>query len=86
MLCAMILGVYCCGPASLEAIKRGEVHMPYDTPFVFAEVNADKVNWELNEVNEFTIIGVDKRRLDNFNKRKDTLIEQLICEDNILSL
>ncbi|CAG2185515.1 TGM1 [Mytilus edulis] len=54
-------GVYCCGPASLEAIKRGEVHMPYDTPFVFAEVNADKVNWELNEVNEFTIIGVDKR-------------------------
>ncbi|VDI44800.1 transglutaminase 1 [Mytilus galloprovincialis] len=54
-------GVYCCGPASLEAIKRGEVNMPYDTPFVFAEVNADKFNWELNEVNETTIVGVDKR-------------------------
>ncbi|VDI05733.1 transglutaminase 1 [Mytilus galloprovincialis] len=54
-------GVYCCGPASLEAIRRGEVNMPYDTPFIFAEVNADRVNWELNEVDETHNVGVERR-------------------------
>uniref|UniRef100_A0A3B3VPP9 Protein-glutamine gamma-glutamyltransferase 2 n=1 Tax=Poecilia latipinna TaxID=48699 RepID=A0A3B3VPP9_9TELE len=34
-------GVFCCGPASLCAIKEGEVGLKYDTPFIFAEVNAD---------------------------------------------
>ncbi|MED6263257.1 hypothetical protein CHARACLAT_002611 [Characodon lateralis] len=34
-------GVFCCDPASLRAIKEGEVGMKYDTPFIFAEVNAD---------------------------------------------
>ncbi|MED6243359.1 hypothetical protein ATANTOWER_019010 [Ataeniobius toweri] len=34
-------GVFYCDPASLRAIKEGEVGMKYDTPFIFAEVNAD---------------------------------------------
>ncbi|CAO2579171.1 Protein-glutamine gamma-glutamyltransferase Z [Lemmus lemmus] len=38
-------GLFCCGPASVKAIKEGDVHLPYDTPFVFAEVNADEVVW-----------------------------------------
>lgn len=38
-------GVYRCGPASISAIKRGEIMKAYDTPFLFAEVNADKVYW-----------------------------------------
>ncbi|XP_041535164.1 protein-glutamine gamma-glutamyltransferase Z [Microtus oregoni] len=38
-------GLFCCGPASVKAIKEGDVHLPYDTPFVFAEVNADEVIW-----------------------------------------
>ncbi|KAM7156402.1 protein-glutamine gamma-glutamyltransferase Z [Molossus nigricans] len=38
-------GLFCCGPASVKAIREGEVHMPYDTPFVYAEVNADEVIW-----------------------------------------
>ena len=32
---------YQCGPASLVAIKKGEVKQGYDTPFVFSMVNAD---------------------------------------------
>ena len=68
---AIIVGVYCCGPASLEAIRRGEVNMPYDTPFIFAEVNADRVNWELNEVDETHNVGVERRRLVRIIKRKD---------------
>ncbi|KAK6174756.1 hypothetical protein SNE40_017973 [Patella caerulea] len=38
-------GVYCCGPASMTAIKNGELGLPYDGPFIFAEVNADKIYW-----------------------------------------
>ena len=32
---------YQCGPAPVEAIRRGEVGLGFDVPFVFAEVNAD---------------------------------------------
>lgn len=38
-------GVYCCGPASVKAILQGHVDLKYDVPFVFAEVNADRVTW-----------------------------------------
>ncbi|CAF91854.1 unnamed protein product [Tetraodon nigroviridis] len=31
-------GVFCCGPASVEAIRRGQVGLRYDGAFVFAEV------------------------------------------------
>lgn len=32
-----------CGPSAVAAVKEGEVLRPYDTSFLFAEVNADKV-------------------------------------------
>lgn len=32
---------YQCGPAPVEAIRRGEVGLGYDVAFLFAEVNAD---------------------------------------------
>ncbi|ELU14710.1 hypothetical protein CAPTEDRAFT_122859, partial [Capitella teleta] len=38
-------GIYCAGPASVEALKNGLTHLPYDGAFIFAEVNADRVNW-----------------------------------------
>ena len=38
-------GVYCAGPASVVAIKNGDIGTLYDAPFIFAEVNADKVHW-----------------------------------------
>ncbi|KAJ0064131.1 hypothetical protein NL108_000993, partial [Boleophthalmus pectinirostris] len=36
-------GIFCCGPASVKAIKEGELTKKYDAPFIFAEVNADVV-------------------------------------------
>ncbi|XP_049445564.1 protein-glutamine gamma-glutamyltransferase E [Epinephelus fuscoguttatus] len=41
--------VYCCGPASVKAIREGQVDLIYDCPFVFAEVNADVVHWLVKE-------------------------------------
>ncbi|XP_078508194.1 protein-glutamine gamma-glutamyltransferase 6-like isoform X2 [Lissotriton helveticus] len=37
--------LYRCGPTSVQAVKQGDVDMAYDSPFVFAEVNADRVTW-----------------------------------------
>ncbi|XP_029466688.1 LOW QUALITY PROTEIN: protein-glutamine gamma-glutamyltransferase 6-like [Rhinatrema bivittatum] len=38
-------GRYCCGPASVQAIKEGDVDLDYDTAFVFAAVNANRCTW-----------------------------------------
>ncbi|XP_032461878.1 protein-glutamine gamma-glutamyltransferase 2 isoform X2 [Phocoena sinus] len=38
-------GTYCCGPVPVRAIKVGDLSTKYDAPFVFAEVNADVVDW-----------------------------------------
>ncbi|KAF8788081.1 Annulin like protein [Argiope bruennichi] len=45
-------GLYRCGPCSVAAIKRGEIQKNYDGPFVFAEVNADKVYWRFRGKNQ----------------------------------
>ncbi|KAF7652497.1 hypothetical protein LDENG_00096110 [Lucifuga dentata] len=37
-------GVFCCGPSPVRAIQEGELTKKYDTPFIFAEVNADVVD------------------------------------------
>ncbi|XP_047395196.1 protein-glutamine gamma-glutamyltransferase 6 [Sciurus carolinensis] len=42
-------GVFQCGPASVTAIREGDVHLAHDGPFVFAEVNADYITWLWNE-------------------------------------
>ncbi|XP_041639534.1 transglutaminase 5, like [Cheilinus undulatus] len=34
-------GVFCCGPAPVKAIKDRSIELPFDVPFVYAEVNAD---------------------------------------------
>nr|XP_033819125.1 protein-glutamine gamma-glutamyltransferase 6-like isoform X2 [Geotrypetes seraphini] len=38
-------GRYCCGPASVKAIKEGDVEQDYDTAFVYASVNSDRCIW-----------------------------------------
>ncbi|XP_040293042.1 protein-glutamine gamma-glutamyltransferase E-like [Bufo bufo] len=38
-------GIHCCGPTSVHAIKEGDIDLDYDGPFVFSEVNADRVTW-----------------------------------------
>ncbi|KAM4691830.1 protein-glutamine gamma-glutamyltransferase E-like [Rhinophrynus dorsalis] len=43
------LGIYRCGPTSVIAVKEGDVSLGYDTPFVFCEVNSDRVAWICHE-------------------------------------
>ncbi|XP_035710698.1 annulin isoform X2 [Folsomia candida] len=43
--------MYQCGPASVLAVRRGEIKRPFDGTFVFSEVNADKVYWHFRGPN-----------------------------------
>ncbi|XP_060637756.2 protein-glutamine gamma-glutamyltransferase 4-like [Anolis sagrei] len=55
-----------CGPAPVIAIKKGDVYVPYDTMFVFSEVNADMVLWITRKVNgkeEFMRVFEDTRMI-----------------------
>ncbi|KAJ8400818.1 hypothetical protein AAFF_G00391720 [Aldrovandia affinis] len=38
-------GVHCCGPAPVKALLMGHTDLKYDMPFIFAEVNGDRITW-----------------------------------------
>ncbi|GJQ79412.1 hypothetical protein Trydic_g16271 [Trypoxylus dichotomus] len=45
-------GLYQCGPASLEAIKKGAVGFNFDVAFMVASVNADLMRWKRDPKSE----------------------------------
>ncbi|XP_072095708.1 protein-glutamine gamma-glutamyltransferase 2-like [Mobula birostris] len=63
-------GVYCCGPSSLKAIKNGDVDLNFDTPFVFAEVNADSVSWLVYDDGTRKQINVDSHLVGQYISTK----------------
>ena len=47
-------------------MKKGEVYLPYDTAFVFAEVNGDRVYWDVKKADgSMTATNVDKNCIGN---------------------
>uniref|UniRef100_A0A4W5QPC5 Protein-glutamine gamma-glutamyltransferase K n=1 Tax=Hucho hucho TaxID=62062 RepID=A0A4W5QPC5_9TELE len=53
-------GTFRCGPASITAIRNGQVFLKHDSPFIFAEVNSDKMYWQRNLDGTFTQIHSEK--------------------------
>lgn len=39
--CFYSVGIYCCGPCPVKAVREKRVDLLYDIPFIYAEVNAD---------------------------------------------
>jgi len=62
-LWSMFTAIYRCGPASVEAVRRGEVGFSYDTPFVFSEVNADVCHFQEDETSEW---GFSRLRVNHY--------------------
>ncbi|XP_019936245.1 protein-glutamine gamma-glutamyltransferase K-like [Paralichthys olivaceus] len=54
-------GTFRCGPASLTAVRNGQVYLKHDCPFVFAEVNSDKIYWQRNVDGTFNQIYSEKK-------------------------
>lgn len=63
-------GIMRCGPAPLTAIKEGHVYLLYDIPFIFAEVNGDRVYWIQNEDNDMGIMDIVKNAVGKFISTK----------------
>ena len=55
-----------CGPAPLAAIKKGHIYIGYDTGFVFAEVNADRVEWIVKQEGNYNYIKGPVHKEDPF--------------------
>ncbi|XP_046896125.1 coagulation factor XIII A chain-like [Hypomesus transpacificus] len=51
--------MYRCGPASVQAIKHGQICYPFDAPFVFAEVNSDVVFYSRSRDGTLTPVRVN---------------------------
>jgi len=64
-------GVFRVGPAPVAAIKLGEVGLQYDSAFVFAEVNADKILWVHREgVDQAEAAKIDTTTIGKFISTK----------------
>ncbi|XP_021578894.2 protein-glutamine gamma-glutamyltransferase E isoform X1 [Ictidomys tridecemlineatus] len=64
-------GVFQCGPASVNAIREGDVDLNFDMPFIFAEVNADRITWIYNSSNgSQKQNGVDTHSIGQFISTK----------------
>uniref|UniRef100_A0A8D0CXU1 Protein-glutamine gamma-glutamyltransferase K n=1 Tax=Sander lucioperca TaxID=283035 RepID=A0A8D0CXU1_SANLU len=63
-------GTYRCGPASLAAVRNGQVYLKHDAPFVFAEVNSDKIYWQRNIDGTFSQIFSEKQSVGHFISTK----------------
>ena len=66
-----------CGPAPVVAIKEGDLAFGKDTAFVFAEVNADKVTWQIDlEKDEKTVKSLQSDYVG------DAMITKRVGEDS----
>ena len=52
-----------CGPSSIEAVRRNEVGFAFDTPSLYAEVNADICHFQEDDSSHW---GFKKIKLNNY--------------------
>ncbi|KAG1690979.1 Hemocyte protein-glutamine gamma-glutamyltransferase [Nymphon striatum] len=72
-------GMYRAGPASLIAIRRGQIGFLYDTPFLFSEVNADIMHWQEDPQNE---IGWKKLKSNKYHVGRCILTKKCDVDDD----
>ncbi|EFA03506.1 hemocyte protein-glutamine gamma-glutamyltransferase [Tribolium castaneum] len=56
--------IFRCGPASVEAVRKGLVGYLYDTPFVFSEVNADIIHFQEDQNSDW---GFSRLKINQYH-------------------
>ncbi|RXN25487.1 glutamine gamma-glutamyltransferase [Labeo rohita] len=56
-------GSYRCGPTPVSAVRNGQVDLKFDTPFVFAEVNSDRIYWQKKPDGSVSQVHVEKNTI-----------------------
>lgn len=54
-------GVFTCGPASVKAIRQGELFYGFHSKFLFAEAHGERVHWLVDNDGNMTAFRVEKR-------------------------
>ncbi|KAL8165520.1 UNVERIFIED_CONTAM: hypothetical protein K2H54_046738, partial [Gekko kuhli] len=86
-------GIFQCGPCPVNGIRKGEVYLPHDSKFVFAEVNADRIFWLVKDVDgeskyvklreETKVIGKSiSTKAVGKNTREDITLQYKFPEDS----
>ncbi|XP_050728969.1 hemocyte protein-glutamine gamma-glutamyltransferase-like [Eriocheir sinensis] len=68
-----------CGPVSLVAVRRGDIGLSYDAPFVFAEVNADVIHWGEDKESEW---GWSRMKLNKYHVGRSILTKSVGKDDD----
>ncbi|KAG9345794.1 hypothetical protein JZ751_008939 [Albula glossodonta] len=69
-------GLYRCGPASVQAIKHGQICFPFDSPFIFAEVNSDVIFYKRNKNGSLEAVKVNTSHVGRMVLTKEINGEQ----------
>lgn len=69
-MCFIFIGVFTCGPASVKAIKQGKLYLGFDTRFLFAEVNGDRIHWTIDAEGNMEAIAEEKTIVGRFLSTK----------------
>lgn len=75
-------GVFTCGPCSVRAIHNGELYLGFDTNFLFAEVNGDRVYWTVDADGNMEAVYKD---CDVVGKFMSTKAVNTISRDDVTS-
>lgn len=78
----LLSGVFTCGPCPVRAIRNGDLYLGYDTKFLFAEVNGDRVFWTVDSEGNMTPVFKD---IDVVGKFMSTKAVNTISRDDVTS-
>nr|CAH0106042.1 unnamed protein product [Daphnia galeata] len=68
------------GPSSVESVRRGEVGFAYDTPYLFAEVNAEVSHFQEDETSHW---GFRKIHVNNYHVGRMILTKRPGADDDV---
>ncbi|KAK7114916.1 protein-glutamine gamma-glutamyltransferase 4-like isoform X1 [Littorina saxatilis] len=54
-------GVFTCGPASVKAVRKGELYYGFHSKFLFSEAHGERVHWLVDADGNMTAFRVEKR-------------------------
>ena len=53
--------MFTCGPASVRAIRKGELYYGFHAKFLFSEAHGERVHWLVDSDGNMTAFRVEKR-------------------------
>ncbi|XP_014253448.1 hemocyte protein-glutamine gamma-glutamyltransferase-like [Cimex lectularius] len=69
-----------CGPASVEAVRCGQIGFLYDNPFVFSEINADVCHFKADTKSYW---GFTRTRINRYHVGRKIVTKRVDVDDDV---